>query len=335
MPDTLFFFNNFTDLNYLAPLVLDAGSRGERLHLVFLGTDLKRATKIFFKQRLGEILGWDFIQEHDITEIRNEKQLRAFWREHSSTVVASTPTLQQLIEQQYVGDEHNLIGLGYFGESRHETIDRLSLLFLSSPIWGRGLPAEKIKYGIPYWDLFATRDWLKRVPEEDFEIVAGQKTVIVPEIMQDGDSWFEEAAAYVTTHYEADAQYYLKYRLKTKKELKRNKRLEKSLKQFPNITPVYSPYFFTTVRLLQGAEVVLTSNASLFIADCMAAGATVIKAFDQPRSVWPEPESNQAVENYLASPADTKEQFFSNLGQSTALFWSESATLFAETSVAA
>ena len=333
MPDAFFFCNNFTDLNYLAPLVLDAGGRGEQLRLVFYGPDLKRATKIFFKQRLPEMLQWDCIQAHQVVTLRNERALRTFWQEHPGTVVASTPTLQQLIEQTIVSSEHQLIGLGYFGESLEETIEHLSLLFLSSPIWGKELPQENVRYGMPYWDLFATSDWLSRAPIDDFELAPSRKKIVLPEIMQDGDSWFEEAEAYIHDYYDQDAQYYLKYRLKTKKELRRNQKLEKSLKQYPNITPVYSPYFFTTVRLLQNADVVFTSNASLFVVDCMAAGATVVKAFDQSRTVWPEPESNQAVENYLTNPAETTERFFSNGGRSTALFWQEFLTLSAEASV--
>ena len=324
MSSVFFFANNFTDVNYLAPLALDAAARGERLQLIFYGPDLKRASKVFFKQHLPDIITWPFLATHQLTVLTTPAQLTSFWQQHQGIVVSTTPTLHHLLAKQYLtSGSHQLIGLAYFYEFAAETAPYLTRLFLPSPLWDTGYPAAKVRYGLPYWDLFAKRDWLDQAPPEAFVIDQQQPRVVLPEITQEGDQWFDQAATYIEQHYQPETQYYLKYRLKTKQELKRNQQLERRLKKYGTVTPVYSPYVFTTARLLENATVVFTASTSLFIAECIAAGAKVVKVFDHTREVWPIKESNYAVENYLADPAGTRERFFSNLGQSTELFWRE------------
>jgi len=318
------FFNSFADFNYLCPLLLFGKEHQERFRLIFYFEDLKKPNKkIFFKKRKDELLSFPFISKFNPFIAKSKTELKQYLKSIKGVFITTSPSFFQLItkkllKRQFLLKKIIYIVINYFNEGMDGSFKKMDLLYLNSFVENNGYPANKIRYGNPYWDLFVDKT-LDLSQYDKLSFNKRKRNILIPEIMQDGDTWFEDCLNYIKNNYTDERHFWIKYRLKRKDLLVRNKKLEQELSSYKNISHIYSPYFFTTVNLLKHCDdVVFTSNGSLFIMDCMASKSKIVKAYDKSRTnIWNNVEYNNACDDYAEKPDETVKKFINNIGNNS------------------
>ena len=335
MPDVIkskkinLFFNSFTDLNYLSPLLLIGKEYHKHIHLIFYFEDLKRPeTKIFFQKRKDEILNFPFISEFRPFVAESKNELKKYLKSKKGAFVTTSPTFFQLkrnnlLKRKIFVKDLAYIIINYFGEGVRESFKNIDLLYLNSPIESQSLSPHKIRYGNPYWDLFVHQE-LNLSQYDDLKFDPGKKNILIPEIMQEGEKWFDNCFNYIQTNYSDEKHFWIKYRLKLPDRLVRNQKLEEKLSHYDNITYIYSPYFFTTINLLENCDdVVFTSNGSLIIMDCMASKANIIRDYGTPLQLFEINDYNTACDNYAEKGSEETCKLIYRMGDNSLTLISE------------
>jgi hypothetical protein len=314
--------NSFTGVNHLSPLLMEWQRVGIKVKVVIVEENLQDPGKDVFLGRVREIIGFEWIKYHEYEVLKSGAEFGMKYRNWNGWVVGVSPSLLALMEKGLLVKpwrRHGMriMAVDYFGECTRKIQRQVDLIVLSSPVWNAGYIKRKVHYGLPYWD-----SYIKRNDVGVLNSVAGCGPVVIPEIVQDGDSWYEDCFRYISEKRNAGEKYVLKYRLKRENLLYRNRRLESRLGNRFKIEGEYSPYFFTNVQLLQSArKVVFTSNATLYILDCMAAGAPVEKAFVVNRyNIWFDKwdrECALALDSYIKDPERTRKRFIVRRGNNS------------------
>ena len=327
--------NNFTDFNYLSPLIIFANKQKiQEVKTFVVLNDLKKERKSLFREESNKFLNFPFIKSANVKVLNGANDLKGELEGERGIILTTTPTFYQLfnkkiIKRKFFGKNPIYVGFGYFNEFVKETAKKLDLIFFSAPIENIGIKEKKVRYGLPYWDFFGSNSDFDFSYLDNLPVRSTGKNIVIPEIMQDGDSWLEQAYQYIVNNYSVNNNYYFKLRLKTLASEERAKKLEEKLASYQNIFFTHSPYFFTTVNLLRKCdEVVFTSNASLFVIDCMAAGAKIVNLFDKPRmGLWKIDDYHYVCNNYVLSPEETKKKHIARLGDCTENLFKEIAKL--------
>ena len=323
------FFNSFTDFNYLSPLLLLGKKYQKHIHLIFHFEDLKRPeTKIFFQQRKKEILNFPFISSFRPFVAESKNGLKKYLKPLKGAFVTTSPTFFQLkrnklLKRKIFVNDLTYIAINYFGEGVNESFKYMDALYLNSPIESQSLSPEKLRYGNPYWDLFVHQE-LNLSQYDNLKFDPEKKNILIPEIMQEGEQWFDNCFNYIKTHYSDKKHFWVKYRLKLPDRLIRNQTLEDKLSKYLNISFIYSPYFFTTINLLKNCDtVVFTSNGSLIIMDCMASKSNITRDYKKPLQIFDIKEYNAACDNYAEKGSEETHKLISKMGDNSLSLISE------------
>lgn len=325
-PFCVFVVNSFLDLNYVWPLLLHAEQNNTPLTVVCFFTDLKRPRiKIFFRQRRHEVLQLPALSSHHVIVPENVFSL---WRilSRSETIVSTSATMHELLRKRIISPlpgmkKQRLVAFDYFGEKSQAIIENIDTLFVSSEFWGASYPVDKVSTGLPYWDLFVW-DRVKQDSSDAIDYSNRTGNILLPEIVNEGDRWAQECVAYLNYQVDGAHTYYIKNRLKTPFQRRRNQEVFRDIRQGIDVRHIDSPYVSATLSAVQMCDqAVFTAKASCFVFECMIAGIEVATLNSDFQDAWEIKETASCFDEYKRDARKAREKYIGEAGTNSQQFF--------------
>jgi len=304
-----FIINEFSDLNFLSPLIIYYENNSLEYKIIMLFENLKKPTKVGFKKSKIEVLNLPFINKNKLVILKNRK-LKKYLLGLSGSIIATSPTIMRL-NRIYRNKNCKYIAISYFGEYDAEIVDYVDLLFLHSPIFKLESRKNNIRYGVPYWDIYHNSDY-DYSHLSDIQISSNTENIIIPEIVLQYEKWYVETMKWLKENYSVNKHYYLKCRIKNINTIKRNKIFKKELKQYSNVHFVNAQPFFHNHKLLKNStSVMFTSNLSMYVLESIFMKKNIIKYFSHNTKLFLKDHRKGKMDDIIEQYENNKHQTIS------------------------
>ncbi len=279
--DIWFLINDFTDFNYMAPLIIYGKDKGIKFKVVIVFEHFLKKNKKEFLNKKDEVLGQPIFKGVDVESL-SISDFRGKFKSLKGIIVSTSGTITRLKGSIYNNRRCRYVAFSYFNDKVESILDNVDLVFISSAKDLEKVSGLNVRIGMPYWDLYD-----KNLPQYDFQHFCSFKmpentyNILIPEIHA-YKNWHEDARKWIVKNYKDDCFYIFKHRVKDEARKKKNLEFKKSLSNYSNICHIHDPYFFTTQKLLKNCdEVLFLSNRTLFVYECAKAGIKCRRAYDE------------------------------------------------------
>ena len=319
--------NDFQELNFLAPIIIYLNKNKISYQLIITFKSLKNKKKIEFVRFRQTILNLPFIKEGDPLEL-SSGQLYRFVKKARGVIVSCSGTIYRLLAK---GKNSNCkyIVISYWTDRTAEIITLVDEVYVSGKEdfdllkfrTGTEFDENKVKLGNPYWDLFnpeANEFDFKDLLQVSFP--PARHRFLIPQIISDGETWFQIADKWISKYYSTEDHFYFKYRLKTQTA---RDRTDEFISKWPqsNISHVRDPFFFTNRALIeQATEVVFTSNRTGYSYECALFNRRFIKYYEKNTDFGIHNVHGKFIDKYLKSPKEATNFAITNHESNTEFF---------------